>query len=97
MLMDKPIYTRLPVLDLSKWLMYDFIYNSLRQLFPNANLLFTDTGSLCVSIETDLNGKDVYKQLCEERGNACIKCSLDWISPALWKLNQWAGTVNGLC
>ena len=65
-LMDKPIFTGLPVLDLSKWLMYDFFYNNLRQLFPNAKLLFTDTDSLCVSIETSLDEKDVYEQLCEK-------------------------------
>ena len=40
-------------------------YNSLRQLFPNAKLLFTDTDSLCVSIETSFDEKDVYEQLAE--------------------------------
>ena len=42
-----------------------FFYNKLRQLFPNAKLLFTDTDSLCVSIETSLDEKDVHEQLCE--------------------------------
>ena len=49
--MNKPIYMGLCVLDLSKVLMYDFYHNSLKQLFPHVKLLFTDTDSLCVSIE----------------------------------------------
>ena len=48
------------VLDLSKLLMYDFFYNSLRQLFPSAQLLFTDTDSLCVSIE---GRNDIYRDI----------------------------------
>ena len=49
--LNKPIYLGLCVLDLSKVLMYDFYYNKLKKLFPNTKLLFTDTDSLCVSIE----------------------------------------------
>ena len=60
--MSKPIYVGLCVLDLSKWLMYDFYYNALKKLFPQAHLLFTDTDSLCVSIE---GCDDVYKRIRE--------------------------------
>ena len=49
--MNKPIYLGLCVLDLSKVLMYDFYHNKLKQIFPDIKLLFTDTDSLCVSIE----------------------------------------------
>ena len=60
--MDKPISAGMCVLDLSKWLMYDFFYNSLKLLFPTSQLLFTDTDSLCVSIE---GVDDVYKSMHE--------------------------------
>ena len=52
-MLNKPIYIGLCVLELSKWLMYDFYYNVLNQIFSpgSIRLLFTDTDSLCVSIE----------------------------------------------
>ncbi len=52
-MMNKPIYIGLCVLEMSKWLMYDFYYNVLCQIFSpgSIRLLFTDTDSLCVSIE----------------------------------------------
>ena len=60
--MTKPIYIGMCVLDLSKLLMYDFFYNCLRKLFPSVKLLFTDTDSLCVSIEGDI---DIYEVIRE--------------------------------
>ena len=44
-MLDKPIYTRFTVLELSKWLMYDFHYSFIKKHF-DAELLFTDTDSL---------------------------------------------------
>ena len=43
--LNKPIYVRFTVLELSKWLMYDFHYNCIKKDF-HAELLFTDTYSL---------------------------------------------------
>ena len=44
--LNKPIYTGFSVLEMSKWLMYDFHYNRMRDLFPDQlRLLFTDTGN----------------------------------------------------
>ena len=61
--MRKPIYVGLCVLDLSKWLMYYFYYNTLKNLFPKMRLLFTDTDSFCIDIkECD----DVYKHIREQ-------------------------------
>ena len=43
--LNKPIYVVFTVLDLSKWLMYDFHQRFIKKQF-DAELLFTDTDSL---------------------------------------------------
>ena len=40
--LNKPIYVGLTVLELSKWLMFDFHYNFIKKHF-DTELLFTDT------------------------------------------------------
>ena len=54
---DKPIYIGMAVLDISKTLMYDFHYSTIKDRYHDkAQLLFTDTDSLCYHIKTnDLN------------------------------------------
>ena len=47
LILNKPIYVRFTVLDLSKWKMYDFHYNFINF---NAELLFTNTDSLTYEI-----------------------------------------------
>ena len=42
LILNKPTYIRFTVLDLSKWLMYDFRYNFIKKNF-DVELLFTDT------------------------------------------------------
>lgn len=49
----KPIYAGQAVLDLSKYLMYDFFYNYLKAKYGSGcRLLLTDTDSLLVRVET---------------------------------------------
>jgi hypothetical protein len=57
---NKPVYVGQAVLDLSKTLMYDFHYNTIKKQYGvDAQLLFTDTDSLCYHIKTD----DMYKDM----------------------------------
>ena len=47
--LDKPIYTGFSVLEMSKWLMYEFHYNHMKAMFPDQlRLLFTDTGNYTI-------------------------------------------------
>ena len=57
LILNKPIYVGFTVLELSKWLMYDFHYNFIKKNF-DAELLFTDTGSLTYEIKSE----DVYEK-----------------------------------
>ena len=52
LILNKPTYIKFTVLDLSKWLMYDFHLNFIKINF-GAELLFTDTGSLTYEIKSE--------------------------------------------
>ena len=47
--LNEPNYVGFTALELTKWLMYDFHYNFVKNHF-DAELLFTDTGSLAYEI-----------------------------------------------
>ena len=60
LILNKPIYVGFTVLELSKWLMYDFHYNFIKKNI-NAKLLFTDTGSLTYEIKAENVYKEFFK------------------------------------
>ena len=57
LVLNKPIYVGFTVLELTRYLMYDFHYNFIKKQF-DANFLFTDTDSLTYEIKSE----DVYKE-----------------------------------
>ena len=62
LLLNRPVYVGMCILDLSKHLMYDFYYNTLKKTYgSNCELLYTDTDSLLLQIQTE----DVYKDMAE--------------------------------
>ena len=60
--LNKPIDVGFTVLELSKWLMYDFHYNFIKKLF-DAAVLFTDTDSLTYEIKSE----DVYEEFFKQK------------------------------
>ena len=60
--LNKPIYVGFTVLELSKWLMYDFHYSFIKKHF-DAELLFTDTDSLTYEVKS----KDVYEEFFKQK------------------------------
>ena len=62
LVLKRPIYAGMDILDLAKLLMYDFYHNILKKKYGDrVDLLFTDTDSLCISVNT----QDVYKDMAE--------------------------------
>ena len=58
--MNKPIYLGMCILGISKTLMYDFYYGFIKPLYGDkVRLLFTDTDSLMILVETEDFYKDV--------------------------------------
>ena len=61
LVLNRPIQVGFAILDLSKYLMYDFHYNTWMQKFPNSRLLFTDTDSLAYEVV----GHDIYTGMAD--------------------------------
>ena len=63
LVLKKPVYTGMTILENSKILMYNFYYNYLKPRYgPNCELIYTDTDSLLLNIQTE----DVYKDMKED-------------------------------
>ena len=63
--LNRPMFVGMSILDLSKHLMYDFYYNQLqRQYGDRCQLLYTDTDSLLLEIQI----KDVSEDMAKSAG-----------------------------
>ena len=61
LILNRPAYLGMCILDLSKMLMYDFHYNYIKKKYNNrARLLFTDMDSLTYEIEAEDRYKDFW-------------------------------------
>ena len=59
-LYNKPIFVGFTILELSKWVMYDFVYNYIKPKWKeNVTICGTDTDSLFLEIKTD----DFYEDI----------------------------------
>ena len=59
-MLNKPIYVRFTVLELSIWVMYNFHYSFIKKHF-DVKLLFTDTDSLAYEIKSENAYEDFFK------------------------------------
>ena len=65
-LLNKPIYVGMSVLDLSKHLMYNFYYNNLKKTYcDKIKLLYTDTDSVIIHVQTE----DIYQDIAQNLDN----------------------------
>ena len=61
--MNKPIYLGLPILEISKIIIYKFWYNYMKRKYGDmVKLCYTDTDSLVMTIKT----KDIYKDIAQD-------------------------------
>ena len=64
LVLNRPVYVGMSILDFSKHLMYDFFYNQLKtQYGESCQLLYMDTDSLLLEIENE----DMYKDMAQNQ------------------------------
>ena len=83
LVLNRPIYIGMAILDLSKLLMYDLHYNYMLKKC-NIKLMFTDTDSLCYEIKTD----DIYKDLFKDKNYLIIAITQKTVSSFLMKIRR---------
>ena len=63
--MNKPVYVGMSILDLSKTLMFFFLYRYVKKKWEKVEVLYSDTDSLVLNIETDDFFKDISGDVVE--------------------------------
>ena len=78
MLINKPVYLDLSILDMSKSVMYEFWYNYVKPKYgKKSKLCYMDTGSLIVHVKTDNSYNDVGEDI--EKGFGTYEIRHLWI------------------
>ena len=61
--MNKPVYLGLPIIEISKTLMYEFWYDFIKSKYQNnAKLCYMDTHSFIINVRAD----DVYEDVADD-------------------------------
>ena len=60
--LNKPRYVGSCILNIAKYIMYDFHYNYIMKLFPNTELILTDTDSFVYHIRSNENVYDILQK-----------------------------------
>ena len=61
--MNKPVYLGLPIIEISKTLMYEFWYDFIKSMYQNnAKLCYMDTHSFIINVRAD----DVYEDVADD-------------------------------
>ena len=77
--MNKPVYVGMSILDLSKTLMFFFLYRYVKKKWENVEVLYTDTDSLVLKIETE----DFFADISEMLRNGLIQMNTPKDHPAV--------------
>ncbi len=82
--LNKPIYLGMSILDLSKTLMYHFHYDHVKPKWgEDAELLFTNTDSLCYEVRTE----DVFKDISPD--------AEEWYDTSNYEKDHPSGLYSG--
>ena len=87
--MAKPIYLGLPILELSKTVMYEFLYDYVKPKYgEKAKLCYMDTESFIVFIKP----VDIYKDIAEDVETKFDTSNYEWNRPLTKKRTRelWA-------
>ena len=98
--LNKAIYAGFSILELSKHTMYDFHYNTVKRLHPDAVMCFTDTDSLLYKIPTDnlereLDGMKEYLDFSNYPEQHALYDTSNKKTPGFFKDECGGITING--
>ena len=91
-IMNKPVYLGLSILDISKTKMYDFWYNYIKGKYgEKANICYMDTGSFNVHLKTD----DIHKDIAGDVETRLDPSNYEKIDRCLWDFKKVIRLMKG--